>query len=61
MKLNWIFGIVLAGVLTIPALAQVSVYIGGAPPPFRYEKRGPIPGPGYAWVDGYWGPTGASL
>ncbi|MGD0792950.1 MAG: YXWGXW repeat-containing protein [Terriglobales bacterium] len=58
MKLNWIYGVLFATVLAIPASAQVSVYLGSAPPPLRYERRGPLPGPGYAWVDGYWAPNG---
>ena len=41
-----------------PASAQVNfgVRIGEPPPPLRYEARPPIPGPGYAWVDGYYEP-----
>jgi hypothetical protein len=58
MKWNWISGVLLAAALTVPALAQVGVYIGSAPPPLRYEERGPMPGEGYAWVDGYWTPHG---
>ncbi|MDP9039680.1 MAG: YXWGXW repeat-containing protein [Acidobacteriota bacterium] len=43
--------------VTLPASAQVGigVQIGrNPPPPMRYERRPPMPGPGYAWVDGYW-------
>jgi hypothetical protein len=58
MKLNWIGGILLAVGLTSAAPAQVGVYIGRTPPAERYEERGPMPGPGYAWVDGYWAPNG---
>src|SRR5271154_6443845 len=58
MKLNWICGVLFATALAIPASAQVGVYIGIAPPPLHYEQRGAIPGPGYAWVDGYWAPNG---
>ena len=58
MKLNLICGLVVATALSIPAAAQIGIYIGGAPPPLRYEERGPEPGPGYAWVDGYWAPNG---
>ena len=49
----------LAMALTGPAaLAQVSfgVRIGAPPPPLRYEARPAAPGPGYAWVDGYYDP-----
>ena len=58
MKWNWICGVLFAMALTIPASAQVGVYIGSAPPPLRYERRGPVPGPGYTWVDGYWARPG---
>jgi WXXGXW repeat (2 copies) len=58
MKWNWIYGVVFAGALTIPAPAQISVYIGQPPPRVRYERHGPVPGPGYAWVNGYWSPEG---
>ena len=61
MKWNWIYGVVVAGALTIPAAAQISVYIGHPPPRARYERRGPVPGPGYAWVNGYWSPQGRSI
>src|ERR1700688_488981 len=58
MRLNWMYGLLLATAFTIPALAQIGIYVGSAPPPMRYEERGPEPGPGYAWVDGYWAPHG---
>ncbi len=38
------------------AAAQVGVYIGPTPPPMRYEARPPAPGPGFAWVDGFYEP-----
>jgi hypothetical protein len=50
MKTKWIASLILASALTAPAFAGVGVYIGTAPPPLRYEVRGPMPGPGYAWV-----------
>lgn len=58
MKLNWVYGVLIAIALTISASAQVSVSIGSPPPALRYEQRGPMPGAGYAWVDGYWAPHG---
>src|SRR6185369_16172279 len=41
------------------AFAQVSVGIRiGPPPPPRVVRVRPVaPGPGYAWVDGYWYPV----
>ena len=61
MKWNWICGVIFAAALAMPAPAQISVYIGHPPPRVRYERRGPVPGPGYAWVNGYWSPPGRSL
>ena len=58
MKSKWVCGLLLTAAITIPTFAQVSLYIGSAPPPLRYEVRGTAPGPGYAWVDGYWTPNG---
>jgi hypothetical protein len=58
MKMNWVFGALLATALSVPALAGVSLYIQTSPPPLRIETRGAAPGPGYAWVDGYWAPNG---
>jgi len=58
MKLKWIYGVLFAAALTVPASGQIGVYIGGAPPAYRYEQRGPEPGPGYTWIGGYWAPHG---
>jgi hypothetical protein len=58
MRWNWICSVLFAAIVSIPASTQISVYIGSAPPPIRYERRGVVPGPGYAWVDGYWTPQG---
>ena len=58
MRLNWILALLFGTALTIPASAQLSVYIGSTPPPVRYERQEPMPGPGYVWVDGYWTPNG---
>jgi len=51
---KWVCGL-LATALAAPAIGQVGIYIGRTPPPLRYEVRTPMPGEGYAWVDGYWG------
>ncbi len=58
MKFNWACGGLLATALTASASAQLSVYIRSGPPPVRYEQRSVAPGPGYAWIDGYWEPNG---
>src|SRR5258705_11810854 len=36
----------------------VGVYARTAPPPIRVESRGPAPGSGYVWINGYWGYRG---
>jgi hypothetical protein len=58
LKTKWIIAAALTTALAAPAFAQVGIYIGRTPPPLRYERRGEAPGPGYAWVDGYWGSEG---
>jgi hypothetical protein len=58
MIAKWIAGAVVAASMVAPAFGQFHVYIGGAPPPIRYERRPPPPGAGFAWVDGYWGNDG---
>jgi hypothetical protein len=60
LKLKWLGSVLALATLTIaasPVRAQVSfgLSIGRTPPPLRYERRSPTPGPGYSWVDGYWG------
>jgi hypothetical protein len=58
LKAKWLCALVAASALTVPAFSQIQVYIGPPPPPIRYEVRPPMPGEGYAWVDGYWGARG---
>ena len=59
MKTKWLASLILAAAVTAPAFAQVGIYIGHEPPPLRYEVRPVMPGPGYAWTDGYWNWSGA--
>ncbi|MGH9513307.1 MAG: YXWGXW repeat-containing protein [Terriglobales bacterium] len=58
MKWNRICVALLTAALAVPAFGQISVFIGTPPPPLRYERRAPIPGPGFVWVEGYWAPYG---
>lgn len=58
MKLNFMYAALLATAIVTSSVAQVSVYLGATPPPLRIEVRGPMPGPGYAWMEGYWAPNG---
>ena len=55
MKIKWLSSAVILATLSIPAFAQIGIYIGRTPPPLRYEARPSIPGQGYQWIDGYWG------
>jgi hypothetical protein len=59
MKNKWLaFALLLCGSAVI-APAQVSFGITiGPPPPPRVIVRPIEPGPGYAWVEGYWYPVG---
>ena len=41
------------GSVAMPAAAQISINIGVAPPPVRYEMV-PAPRSGYTWAPGYW-------
>ena len=59
MRTNWKSRLLVAAlgtaIVATPAVAQIGVVIGREPPPpIRYERRGPLPGPGYVWVDGFW-------
>lgn len=61
MKHRWILGLFVVAALatTIPASSQISVYIGIAPPPIRYEPPPPPPPePGFVWIGGFWAPQG---
>jgi hypothetical protein len=55
MKTKWLPAVALIATLSVPAFAQIGIYIGRTPPPLRYEARPAIPGEGYQWIDGYWG------
>ena len=59
MRLKWLSAAMVAAALSATAFGQVGIYIGRTPPPLRYERRGPMPGEGYQWVDGYWGNNGS--
>jgi len=51
--------VIMTFALAAPAAqAQISfgIHIGAPPPPLRYEVRPPMPGPGYAWSEGYYEP-----
>jgi len=59
VKHSGICGLFVAAILTVPASSQVSVYIGIAPPPIRFEPPPPPPpAPEFVWVEGFWAPQG---
>jgi len=53
LKLLGIFGplVMLAG----SCAAGAVYYAPGPPPPVRAEAFGAAPGPGFVWINGYWG------
>jgi hypothetical protein len=67
MKTKWnLLAVALLAGGTMFAQPRVAIGIGvggygpGTYPPPAYAQQyvPPCPGPGYAWVDGYWGPQG---
>jgi hypothetical protein len=59
MKNGWTMGLLVFLSLTLPASAQVSLYIGIAPPPIVVEPPPPPPPVvGMVWVSGSWVPQG---
>jgi len=57
MKQTWLLTATMAAGLTLAGCAGggYGYYARTAPPPVRVEARGYAPGPGYVWLDGYWG------
>ena len=53
MKKTLLGFMLLAGLSICSAQIGIGIRIGPPPPP-RVVVRPAIPGPGYAWVDGYW-------
>jgi len=53
--------IALAGCVVAPARPGYTSggYVAVAPPPAQVEVIGVAPAPGYVWIGGYWGWTGA--
>ena len=63
MRANWkaklmtaALGAAVFSTAAVPAFSQIGfgVTIGRTPPPLRYERRPPAPGPDFVWVDGFW-------
>ena len=58
---HWMLLGLMGGVLTAVGCGgpgYVGIYARIAPPPIRVESRGPAPGAGYIWINGYWGYRG---
>ena len=51
----WLTLILAASSLTGCAGARYAYYAPGPPPPPRIQVRAIAPGPGFVWIDGYWG------
>jgi hypothetical protein len=54
MKRTWLLAPVFAA-FTMAACGGAVYYASAPPPPLRAEVVGVAPGPGYVWVNGYWG------
>ncbi len=48
-------GLSLAGLSLTGCAGGYAFYATAPPPPIRVEARGIAPGPGFIWIDGYWG------
>ena len=56
MKRSWLLGLMLVASATIGCGGVYGGYYATVPPPpVRAEAYGPAPGPGFAWVSGYYG------
>jgi len=56
---RYLFAVVLAGGM-LAGIGCGGAYVSGyyantAPPPLRAEVVGTAPGPGFVWIQGYWG------
>lgn len=59
MGRRWTIGVALLGALAlggchVRAYRPYGTVVYQAPPPARVVMQPPAPGPGYAWVNGYW-------
>ena len=61
MKRTWMLSAVLAAIsLTACAGGGYVYYASAPPPPVRAEVFGVAPGPGFVWINGYWGYRGGA-
>ncbi len=55
MQRTAILALMTVGLSVTGCAGGYSYYAPVPPPPVRVEAYGPAPGPGFAWVGGYWG------
>jgi hypothetical protein len=61
MKRTSLLAILSFALLFLAACAEgVAYYSSAPPPPPRAEVFGVAPGPGYVWINGYWGWSGGT-
>jgi hypothetical protein len=53
-----LFALMVTGLSLAGCGVGYEYYAVSAPPPVRVEVRGVAPGPGFIWINGYWGYTG---
>ena len=58
--------LIAGGTMFAQTRLSIGVGVGGFgpgyyPPPAYSQYVPPCPGPGYSWVDGYWGPQGGRM
>ena len=59
MKRTLGMAVILGGLSLAACVGGGYAFYATTPPPaIRFEERGVTPGPGYAWIDGYWGYSG---
>jgi len=59
MKRSFCLALIL-GAVSLAGCGGYAYYAPAPPPAIRIEARGVAPGPGYVWIDGYWGYRGRS-
>src|ERR1700748_3043139 len=55
MKRTWLLAPALALFGIVGCSGGAVYYASAPPPPLRHEVIGVAPGPGFVWVNGYWG------
>ncbi|HEY7336759.1 MAG TPA: hypothetical protein VH639_17830 [Bryobacteraceae bacterium] len=58
MRHAWLLSLALGAISLSACGVGYAYYAPAAPPPVRVEAFGVAPGPGYVWINGYWGYSG---